>query len=243
MIHGRVLPEVISLVVAPSDSSSSSRTCVNALSGNNDLQHDLIFRREDYAGSKHFTANPRMEIFQHPIDRNRKWGVRTDLWYLRMLMSRFWCLVVSMLLRIINIHTLSWIRGLWLHSRESLKPYMKACLSYHVSVSYGVGKNFSLSVRLSDNLTTETNKCCGSRIRNFNLLVLHPLSRKNASSIFPHIIFKRLTYSQSHTLSQLLFSSKYFLLGVPSEFFHLFRAENLYEGRCLLLPYHMPGLD
>jgi hypothetical protein len=64
-----------------------------------------------------------------------KWDVRTDIWYLPMLMSWFWCLEVSMFLRIFNIHTLSWIRGLWLHSRESLKPYMKACLSYHISIS------------------------------------------------------------------------------------------------------------
>jgi len=70
MIHERVLPEVISLVVAPSDSTSSSRACVDAFSGNNDLQVDLIFRSEDCAGSKRCTANSSKEIFQHPVDMN-----------------------------------------------------------------------------------------------------------------------------------------------------------------------------
>ena len=72
MIHGRVLPEVISLVVAPPDSISSSHTCVDAYVGNNDLQVDLILRSEEFAGSKHFTANSRMEILQHPMDVNWK---------------------------------------------------------------------------------------------------------------------------------------------------------------------------
>ena len=118
----RVLPEVISIVVAPSDSTSSSRTCVDAFSGNNDLQVDLIFRSEDCAGSKHCTAISRTEILQQPMDMNWKWDVRTDLWKLLMLKSWFWCLVVSMIFLIVNNHTLSWISGIWLHSRESLKP-------------------------------------------------------------------------------------------------------------------------